>query len=163
MPSRAAPNSSFGVTRRCRIKIMLAYAFSRRVNLLYGLYTKHAGEARFRGVRTSTAGTTDVRCSVAASCAKMSCAAVIIYAVVSSAGGPGGMMHIVTLGNGTGQATLLRGLRAYACDVTAIVGVTDNGGHSGQLRRLLHLPQMGDTRQCLSALLEAQSVWGQLL
>jgi len=73
------------------------------------------------------------------------------------------MMHIVTLGNGTGQATLLRGLRAYACDVTAIVGVTDNGGHSGQLRRLLHLPQMGDTRQCLSALLEAQSVWGQLL
>ena len=72
-------------------------------------------------------------------------------------------MHIVTLGNGTGQATLLCGLRAYACDVTAIVGVTDNGGHSGQLRRLLHLPQMGDTRQCLSALLDAQSVWGQLL
>src|SRR5215813_1304738 len=72
-------------------------------------------------------------------------------------------MHIVTLGNGTGQATLLRGLREYASEVTAIVGVTDNGGHSGQLRRLLHLPQMGDTRQCLSALLEAQSVWGQLL
>jgi len=72
-------------------------------------------------------------------------------------------MHIVTLGNGTGQATLLRGLREYSCDVTAVVGVTDNGGHSGQLRRLLHLPQMGDTRQCLSALLEAQSVWGRLL
>src|SRR5262249_52815280 len=72
-------------------------------------------------------------------------------------------MHIITLGNGTGQATLLRGLRAYACEVTAIVGVTDNGGHSGQLRRLLHLPQLGDTRQCLSALLDAQSVWGQLL
>ena len=30
------------------------------------------------------------------------------------------MMHIVTLGNGTGQATLLRGLRAYTCDVRAI-------------------------------------------
>jgi len=72
-------------------------------------------------------------------------------------------MHIVTLGNGTGQATLLRGLREYACEVTAIVGVTDNGGHSGQLRRLLHIPQMGDTRQCLGALLEATSVWGQLL
>lgn len=72
-------------------------------------------------------------------------------------------MHIVTLGNGTGQATLLHGLRDYACDVTAIVGVTDNGGHSGQLRRLLHLPQMGDTRQCLGALLDAPSVWGQLL
>jgi len=72
-------------------------------------------------------------------------------------------MHIVTLGSGTGQATLLRGLREYPCQVTAIVGVTDNGGHSGQLRRLLHLPQMGDTRQCLSALLDAQSVWGRLL
>ncbi len=72
-------------------------------------------------------------------------------------------MHLVTLGNGTGQATLLRGLRAYACDVTAIVGVTDNGGHSGQLRRLLHMPQVGDTRQCLSALLDDTSVWGQLL
>ena len=68
-------------------------------------------------------------------------------------------MHIVTLGNGTGQATLLHGLREYACEVTAIVGVTDNGGHSGQLRRLLHVPQVGDTRQCLSALLDAESVW----
>ena len=83
-------------------------------------------------------------------------------AYLSSEGGRG-TMHIVTLGNGTGQATLLRGLREYACEVTAIVGVTDNGGHSGQLRRLLHIPQVGDTRQCLGALLEATSVWGQLL
>jgi len=72
-------------------------------------------------------------------------------------------MHIVTLGNGTGQATLLYGLRLYACEVTAIVGVTDNGGHSGQLRRLLHGPQVGDTRQCLSALLDAESMWGYVL
>jgi uncharacterized cofD-like protein len=72
-------------------------------------------------------------------------------------------MDIVTLGNGTGQATLLYGLRNYACAVTAIVGVTDNGGHSGQLRRFLHVPQVGDTRQCLSALLDTESVWGHLL
>jgi len=72
-------------------------------------------------------------------------------------------MDIVTLGNGTGQATLLYGLRDYACEVTAIVGVADNGGHSGQLRRLLQVPQVGDTRQCLSALLDAKSVWGHLL
>jgi len=72
-------------------------------------------------------------------------------------------MHIVTLGNGTGQATLLQGLRAHACQVTAIVGVTDDGGHSGQLRHLLHLPQVGDTRQCLSALLDPESVWGHIL
>ena len=72
-------------------------------------------------------------------------------------------MHIVTLGGGTGQATLLRGLGQQACQVTAIVGVTDNGGHSGQLRRALALPQVGDTRQCLSALCQPSSLWGTLL
>lgn len=72
-------------------------------------------------------------------------------------------MHIVTLGSGTGQATVLRGLQAYDCRITAVVGVTDNGGHSGLLRRALQMPQVGDTRQCLSALVEETSVWGQLL
>lgn len=72
-------------------------------------------------------------------------------------------MRVVTLGSGTGQATVLRGLRSYDCDVTAIVGVTDNGGHSGMLRQALHLPQMGDTRQCLGALLDEQSTWRKLL
>ena len=72
-------------------------------------------------------------------------------------------MHVVTLGSGTGQATLLRGLREHPCAVTAVVGVTDNGGHSGQLRRQLHLPQVGDTRQCLSALADNDSLWGRLL
>ena len=72
-------------------------------------------------------------------------------------------MRIVTLGSGTGQATLLRGLREHPCEVTAVVGVTDNGGHSGQLRRLLHIPQVGDTRQCLSALADNDSLWGRLL
>jgi uncharacterized cofD-like protein len=72
-------------------------------------------------------------------------------------------MHIVTLGSGTGQATLLHGLRTYECQVTAIVGVTDNGGHSGQLRHALHIPQVGDTRQCLGALVDEVSVWGKLL
>jgi uncharacterized cofD-like protein len=47
--------------------------------------------------------------------------------------------------------------------VTAIVGVTDNGGHSGLLRRILGIPQVGDIRQCLGALVETQSVWGRLL
>lgn len=72
-------------------------------------------------------------------------------------------MHIVTLGSGTGQATVLRGLRAHDCEVTAVVGVTDNGGHSGVLRRALHMPQVGDTRQCLGALVDETSVWGKLL
>ncbi len=72
-------------------------------------------------------------------------------------------MHVVTLGSGTGQATVLRGLQTYDCQITAVVGVTDNGGHSGELRRALQMPQVGDTRQCLSALADETSVWGQLL
>ena len=72
-------------------------------------------------------------------------------------------MRIVTLGSGTGQATVLRGLQVYDCSLTAVVGVTDNGGHSGVLRRALRMPQMGDTRQCLSALADEHSVWGELL
>jgi uncharacterized cofD-like protein len=54
-------------------------------------------------------------------------------------------------------------LRAYACEVTAVVGVTDNGGHSGLLRRILGIPQVGDIRQCLGTLVEARSVWEKLL
>ena len=72
-------------------------------------------------------------------------------------------MHIVTLGSGTGQATLLRGLRRHPCRLTAIVGVTDNGGHSGQLRHQLRIPQVGDTRQCLAALVDEGSPWSRLL
>ncbi|MBI4565739.1 MAG: YvcK family protein [Planctomycetes bacterium] len=62
-------------------------------------------------------------------------------------------MRIVTLGGGTGQAQLLRGLaRRKNVDLTAIAGVTDNGGHSGRLREQYGLPAVGDLRQCLSAL-----------
>lgn len=56
---------------------------------------------------------------------------------------------IVCLGTGTGQATVLRGLKKYYCDLTGIVNVTDNGGSSGVLRREMDIPQPGDTRNCL--------------
>lgn len=58
---------------------------------------------------------------------------------------------VVTLGGGTGQSTLLAALRGLPVDVTAVAGVTDNGGHSGFLRRVLGIPQVGDLRQCLEA------------
>ncbi len=61
---------------------------------------------------------------------------------------------IVTLGGGTGQSVLLAALRRsrVRAHVTAIVGVTDDGGHSGTLRRALAIPQVGDLRSCLEAL-----------
>lgn len=72
-------------------------------------------------------------------------------------------MHIVTLGGGTGQAQLLRGLAARGADVTAIVGVTDNGGHSGHLRKQLGIPAVGDLRGCLAALADANNRVGRAL
>lgn len=61
-------------------------------------------------------------------------------------------LKIVCIGCGTGQSTLLKELKRLDCELTAIVGVTDNGGHSGLLRKILNIPQVGDTRSCLAAL-----------
>ncbi len=63
-------------------------------------------------------------------------------------------VKVVTVGAGTGQATLLTALCSYhhLIDITAIVSVSDNGGHSGLLREMYHIPQVGDGRQCLLAL-----------
>lgn len=60
--------------------------------------------------------------------------------------------RVVCIGGGTGQSQILRGLARYPLDITAIVGVTDNGGHSGVLRKIFGIPQVGDIRNCLTSL-----------
>jgi len=60
--------------------------------------------------------------------------------------------RIVTLGGGTGLATLLRGLKQFSHNLTAVVTVTDDGGSSGQLRQNLGILPPGDIRNCLTAL-----------
>lgn len=63
--------------------------------------------------------------------------------------------RIVTIGAGTGQRTLLAGLvdrHEEMASLTAIVAVTDNGGHSGELRTEFSVPAVGDGRQCLAVL-----------
>jgi uncharacterized cofD-like protein len=59
---------------------------------------------------------------------------------------------VVCIGGGTGQSQVLCGLARYPLDITALVGVTDNGGHSGQLRKVFGIPQVGDIRNCLASL-----------
>lgn len=59
---------------------------------------------------------------------------------------------IVAIGGGTGLATLLRGLKAYSDQLTAIVTVADDGGSSGRLRQELGVLPPGDIRNCISAL-----------
>ena len=67
-------------------------------------------------------------------------------------GGP----RIVAIGGGTGLASLLRGLKHYTEDITAVVTAADDGGSSGMLRTELGMSPPGDARQCLIALSESE-------
>jgi uncharacterized cofD-like protein len=70
--------------------------------------------------------------------------------------------RIVALGGGHGMATLLRGLKAYTRNLTAIVTVTDEGGSSGELRRSTGILPPGDIRMCLAALSDDEALIGQI-
>ncbi|WP_303799537.1 gluconeogenesis factor YvcK family protein [Alicyclobacillus macrosporangiidus] len=71
-------------------------------------------------------------------------------------------LHIVALGGGTGLSTLLRGLKRYSSNLTAVVTVFDDGGSSGRLRRELGVLPPGDIRDCLVALAEAEPLMTRL-
>jgi uncharacterized cofD-like protein len=70
---------------------------------------------------------------------------------------------VVALGGGHGLATALRAIRRYAGTITAVVSVADDGGSSGKLRTELGLPPVGDIRNCIVALADAEPLMGQLL
>jgi uncharacterized cofD-like protein len=68
----------------------------------------------------------------------------------------------VVLGGGTGLSTLLRGLKAYSANITAIVTVADDGGSSGRLRREIGVLPPGDIRNCLAALADEEKLLTEL-
>ncbi len=67
---------------------------------------------------------------------------------------------VVALGGGHGLSTTLKALRRLSDDVTAIVGVADDGGSSGRIRSELGLPPPGDLRMALAALC-GDDAWGR--
>ena len=71
-------------------------------------------------------------------------------------------VRIVGIGGGTGLSTLLRGLKVYPVELTAIVTVSDDGGSSGRLRADLDMPPPGDIRNCLVALADTEPLMEQL-
>jgi len=71
--------------------------------------------------------------------------------------------RIVAIGGGTGLSTLLRGLKEHTSNLTAIVTVADDGGSSGKLREQLGVPAVGDIRNCIVALADAESLMADLL
>ena len=70
---------------------------------------------------------------------------------------------IVAVGGGTGLSTMLRGLKKYARNLTAIVTVADDGGGSGMLRRDIGMPPPGDIRHCMEALANTEPIMERLL
>ena len=71
--------------------------------------------------------------------------------------------RIVAIGGGTGLSTMLRGLKKYTQNLTAIVTVADNGGGSGALRQDLRIPPPGDIRHCMEALANTEPIMEKLL
>src|SRR5947209_9553225 len=70
--------------------------------------------------------------------------------------------RIVAIGGGTGLSSLLRGLKTYTSNLSAIVTVADDGGSSGRLRDEYRILPPGDFRQCLIALADAEPLVKQL-
>lgn len=71
--------------------------------------------------------------------------------------------NIVVIGGGTGLSMLLRGLKLYSHNLTAIVTVADNGGSSGMLREDLGILPPGDIRNCILALADTEPLLSDLL
>jgi uncharacterized cofD-like protein len=71
--------------------------------------------------------------------------------------------RIVAIGGGTGLSTLLRGLKEHTSNLTAIVTVADDGGSSGVLRAELGIPPVGDIRNCIVALADAEPLMSEVL
>ncbi len=71
--------------------------------------------------------------------------------------------RIVAIGGGTGLSVLLRGLKEHTSNLTAIVTVADDGGSSGVLRTELGIPPVGDIRNCIVALADAEPLMNEVL
>lgn len=70
---------------------------------------------------------------------------------------------IVTIGGGTGNSILLRGVKNFTSNITTIVTVADDGGGSGVLREDLGMLPPGDIRNCLVALANTEPIMEKLI
>lgn len=70
---------------------------------------------------------------------------------------------IVALGGGTGLSTLLKGLKQFPVDITAIVTVSDDGNSTGRLREEFKTPAVGDIRRVITSLSETEPLIESLM
>ena len=81
-----------------------------------------------------------------------------LYTNLSREKGPA----LVVIGGGTGMSVLLKGLKQHTDNLTAIIGVADDGGSSGRLRRELGVIPPGDFRNCIVAMSDEESLLPEL-
>ena len=70
---------------------------------------------------------------------------------------------IVALGGGTGLSTLLKGLKQFPVDITAIVSVSDDGNSTWRLREEFKTPAVGDIRRVITSLSETEPLIESLM
>ena len=73
------------------------------------------------------------------------------------------MNKVVVLGGGTGLSTLLRGLKLFPIDISAVVSVCDDGKSTGRLREEFNTFAVGDLRRVIAALSETEPLFEKLL
>src|SRR3984957_3844572 len=73
------------------------------------------------------------------------------------------LKKVVVIGGGTGNFVVLKGLKKYPLDLTAIVSMADDGGSTGILRDELGVLPPGDVRQCLVALSNSSRLMRSLM
>ena len=71
--------------------------------------------------------------------------------------------RLAVIGGGHGLSNMLRGLKRYTENISAIVTVADDGGGSGMLRQDLGMPPPGDIRNCLEALANTEPLMSELM
>lgn len=72
-------------------------------------------------------------------------------------------MKVVVLGGGTGSSTLLRGLKLFPLDITAVISVADDGRSTGKLRKEFNTVGVGDIRQVITALSDTEPLMEKLM
>lgn len=70
---------------------------------------------------------------------------------------------VVVIGGGTGLSVLLRGLKKFPLNISAIVTVADDGGSTGKLRDMFEIPAPGDIRNVMVSLSEVEPLIEKLL
>lgn len=69
---------------------------------------------------------------------------------------------VAAIGGGTGMPNVLKGMKKYTCNLSAVVTVADDGGSSGRLRKDYKIIPPGDIRNCIVALADEEALLGKL-